>query len=77
MSGTNSGRIVPASELMRELRDGRCDDKKRHRYTAAHPIFPGELIKPGFDDLGQLAEYYAGLIDGITFRQDTYRKRFF
>lgn len=70
MSGTNAGRIVPASELIQELEKNRYDENTRHRYTAAHPAGNGELIGPGFNSVERLAEYYAGLIDGIVYAEN-------
>lgn len=70
MSGTNAGRIVPASELIQELAEKRYDENTRHRFTAAHPVARGELIEPGFDSIERLAEYYSGLIDGIVYAEN-------
>jgi|GEM_PF-4448290 len=70
MSGTNAGRIVPASELIQALEEKRHDENTRHRFTAAHPVAPGELIAPGFDSIDRLAEYYSGLIDGIVYAEN-------
>lgn len=67
MAGINAFETVGVRELLSHLDNGRMNVSHPHKYTATHPVLDGEMIDPGFDDKGKLAEYYAGLIDGIIF----------
>lgn len=67
MSGLNADRIVPHREILATLDKGRWHHGTPHKYTAHHPANDAELIGPGFNDKSNLADYYAGIIDGIIY----------
>lgn len=70
MAGINGFETLGVRELLPHLKRNRMDVSHPHKYTATHPVLEGEMIEPGFDSKDRLAEYYAGLMDGIVFAEN-------